>query len=202
VAPAPGFDLCGGARRRPAGAILFSIFKGQSMPRTAEQRAAKNARQKQRREDPEVRARENAWHRAYYQANRLKIRERNRTHYHLRQYGISAAEYDALLKKQNGACAICRRRSKERLCVDHCHWTGMIRGLLCRRCNLALGMLKDDQGSLIAAVAYLGMLVRDRPGSAAQRAMWVRAALPNGPGKKAILTEIQGPLLFDAAPRP
>ena len=78
----------------------------------------------------------------------------------------------------------------------------MIRGLLCRRCNLALGMLKDDQGSLIAAVAYLGMLVRDRPGSAAQRAMWVRAALPNGPGKKAILTEIQGPLLFDAAPRP
>jgi hypothetical protein len=128
--------------------------------------------------------------------------ERNRTHYHLRQYGISAAEYDALLKKQNGACAICRRRSKERLCVDHCHWTGMIRGLLCRRCNLALGMLKDDQGSLIAAVAYLGMLVPDRPGSAAQRAMWVRAALPNGPGKKAILTEIQGPLLFDAAPRP
>jgi Recombination endonuclease VII len=172
------------------------------MPRTAEQRAAKNARRKQRREDPEVRARENAWYRSYYQAHKEKICERNRTHYHVRQYGISAAEYDALLKKQNGACAVCRRRSKERLCVDHCHLTGMIRGLLCRRCNLALGILKDDQGSLIAAVAYLGMLARDRPGSAAQRAMWVRAALPSGPGKKAFLTEIQGPLHFDAAPRP
>src|SRR5262245_58865038 len=123
------------------------------MPRTAEQRAAKNARRKQRREDPEVRARENAWYRSYYQAHKDKICERNRTHYHVRQYGISAAEYDALLKKQNGACAICRRRSKERLCVDHCHLTGMMRGLLWRRCNLALGILKDDQGSLIAAVA-------------------------------------------------
>jgi Recombination endonuclease VII len=173
------------------------------MPRTAEQRAAKNARQKQRRaEDPDYRARDNAWHRSYYQANKDKIRERNRTHYHVRQYGISAVEYDALLKKQNGACAICRKRSKERLCVDHCHLTGMIRGLLCRRCNLGLGMLKDDQASLIAAVAYLGTLVRDGAGAAAQRAMWVRAALPSGPGKRAILAEIHGPLLFDAAPRP
>jgi hypothetical protein len=171
------------------------------MPRTAEQRSAKNARRKQRREDPEVRARENAWYRSYYKAHKDKICERNRTHYHVRQYGISAAEYDALLKKQNGACAVCRRRSKERLCVDHCHLTGMIRGLLCRRCNLALGILKDDQGSLIAAVAYLGAHARDRPGFAAQRAMWVRAALPSGP-KKALLTEIHGPVHFDAAPRP
>jgi hypothetical protein len=173
------------------------------MPGTAEQRAAKNARQKQRRaEDPDYRARDNAWHRSYYQANKQKIRERARTDYHVRQYGISAAEYDALLKKQNGACAICRRRSKGKLCVDHCHLTGMIRGLLCRRCNLGLGMLKDDQASLIAAVAYLGALARDRPGFAAQRALWVRAALPAGPGKKAFLTQVDLPVRFDAAPRP
>jgi len=184
------------------GATLFSIFQ------RTEHAANRETTRSEKREakaatggHPEVRARENAWYRSYYQAHKDKICERNRTHYHVRQYGISAAEYDALLKKQNGACAICRRRSKERLCVDHCHLTGMIRGLLCRRCNLALGILKDDQGSLIAAVAYLGMLARDRPGCAAQRAMWVRATLPSGPGKKAILTEIQGPF-FDAAPRP
>jgi recombination endonuclease VII len=171
------------------------------MPRTAEQRAAKNARRKQRREDPEVRARENAWYRSYYQAHKEKICERNRTHYHVRQYGISAAEYDALLKKQNGACAICRRRSREKLCVDHCHLTGMIRGLLCNRCNLGLGMWKDDQASLIAAVAYLAALARDRPGSAAQRALAVHDTLPPGPKRRAVLIEPRLPIDIDAAPR-
>jgi hypothetical protein len=173
------------------------------MPLTAEQRAAKNARRRERRaQEPEYRAKENARCRDYYQGHKQKICEDARARYQPRLCGLSAAEYDALLAKQNGACAICRRRWKERLCVDHCHLTGMIRGLLCRRCNLGLGYMKDDQASLIAAVAYLGTLARDRPGFAAQRAMWVRAALPSGPGKKALLTEIHGPVRFDAAPRP
>jgi Recombination endonuclease VII len=172
------------------------------MPLTAEQRAAKNARRRERRaKEPEYRAKENARCRDYYQAHKQKICEGARARYQPRLCGLSATEYDALLAKQNGACAICRRRWKERLCVDHCHLTGMIRGLLCRRCNLGLGYMKDDQASLIAAVAYLGTLARDRPGFAAQRAMWVRAALPSGP-KKALLTEIHGPVHFEPCRAP
>lgn len=51
-------------------------------------------------------------------------------------YGLTGAEYDALLKKQGGKCAICRARPKsKRLAVDHDHKTGAVLGLLCSRCN-------------------------------------------------------------------
>jgi hypothetical protein len=88
-------------------------------------------------------------------------------------------------------------KSKERLCVDHCHLTGTIRGLLCHACNLALGSLKEDQPSLVAALAYLGALPRDEPGSAAQRALAVHAALPPWPTRRAVLT--YPPIRCDAA---
>jgi Autographiviridae endonuclease VII len=154
---------------------------------------------------------------AYREAHRQEIRERAKAHYQahkeaiterarasrqarkrnndpslrnveLKRYGISAAEYDALLAKQGGVCAICRKHSKRRLCVDHCHLTGTVRGLLCDRCNLGLGYLKEDQASLVAALAYLGALPRDGPGSAAQRALAVHAALPPWPKRRALLT--------------
>lgn len=52
---------------------------------------------------------------------------------------LPAAEYDRLLTKQNGVCAICGRPPKTRkLHIDHDHKTGRIRGLLCVRCNRAL----------------------------------------------------------------
>lgn len=51
-------------------------------------------------------------------------------------YGLTALEYDTLLKKQGGKCAICRSRPKsKRLAVDHDHQTGAVLGLLCSRCN-------------------------------------------------------------------
>jgi Autographiviridae endonuclease VII len=151
--------------------------------------------------------------RARYQARNHEINERARARYqahkhdsaspkrraHLKRYGISLAEYDALLAKQNGACAICRRRSTRMLCVDHCHVTGMVRGLLCHECNAALGYLKDDQASLVAALAYLGALSRDGPGSAAQRALAVHGVLPPWPTRRALLT--YPPIRFDAASR-
>jgi hypothetical protein len=63
----------------------------------------------------------------------------------------------------------------------------------------ALGYLKDDQASLVAALAYLGPLPRDRPGSAAQRALAVHDVLPPWPTRRAILT--YPPIRCDAAPR-
>jgi Autographiviridae endonuclease VII len=70
------------------------------------------------------------------------------------RYGISLEGYRALEARQGHACAICRRPSRV-LCIDHCHVTGRVRGLLCRKCNSALGFCDDDPRLLRAAMAYL-----------------------------------------------
>lgn len=78
--------------------------------------------------------------------------------------GFTPEEYDALLAKQNGVCAICHRpeeahsswSSKTKpLSVDHDHVTQKVRGLLCCHCNRLLGAAKDNVETLLAAVDYL-----------------------------------------------
>jgi Recombination endonuclease VII len=64
-------------------------------------------------------------------------------------------DYRRMLSKQNGACAICKQVFQETLAVDHCHTTGKVRGLLCRKCNTGLGNYGDDPGRLREAAAYL-----------------------------------------------
>jgi hypothetical protein len=74
--------------------------------------------------------------------------------YHLgRRYGITAAQYDAMLAGQGGLCAACGERPAEH--VDHDHAHGHVRGLLCSCCNQGLGNVRDDVGHLRAAAAYL-----------------------------------------------
>ena len=58
-------------------------------------------------------------------------------------YGLSLDEYDRLLAEQNNRCAICKE-VMDKICVDHDHSTGVVRGLLCNHCNLALGYVKDS----------------------------------------------------------
>jgi hypothetical protein len=72
-------------------------------------------------------------------------------------YRMSIEEYAALLAEQDGVCAICREAcsSGKRLAVDHDHATGECRGLLCMRCNTAVGLLRDDPKLLAAAIEYL-----------------------------------------------
>lgn len=77
-------------------------------------------------------------------------------------YGITLKEYEQLLSKQNGKCAICnidnngKYRNKPRaFAVDHCHSTGKIRGLLCSDCNTGIGLLKDNINYLQLAIKYL-----------------------------------------------
>jgi hypothetical protein len=75
-----------------------------------------------------------------------------------RDYGITIDQFNELLEYQNGECAICSADiTKERrgLNVDHCHTTGIVRGLLCPTCNMGLGQLGDNLASLEKAVAYL-----------------------------------------------
>jgi hypothetical protein len=74
------------------------------------------------------------------------------------RYGITIEEYNHLLKKQRGRCAICKLSEDEHtnsLAVDHCHSTGKVRGLLCTSCNVALGHFKDKPLLMYKAVLYL-----------------------------------------------
>ena len=71
---------------------------------------------------------------------------------------FTVEEYDKLLKEQNGGCAICgknRNANGTRLCVDHNHDTGAIRGLLCHDCNTSIGKFNDDIEMLQKAIKYL-----------------------------------------------
>jgi hypothetical protein len=82
----------------------------------------------------------------------------------LRGYGLTPADYEAMLIAQNGVCAICARPERaanprsqrpRRLAVDHCHATERVRGLLCAACNAMLGAVNDQVLLLQAAIAYL-----------------------------------------------
>lgn len=76
----------------------------------------------------------------------------------LRKYNLTPEQHAAMLSAQNGVCAICKTAPsgvKNFPMVDHCHTTGMVRGLLCSNCNQAIGKLKDSPDLLRAAMVYL-----------------------------------------------
>lgn len=106
--------------------------------------------------------------RRWYERNREAIKKKNSDHWHnvqkfqkdrnteqrrKRRYGITNAEWDAIAKQQDELCALCR--IKPPVDVDHCHTTGKIRGLLCRGCNVGLGLFGDSVDGLTKAIAYL-----------------------------------------------
>lgn len=70
-----------------------------------------------------------------------------------RKWGLTPQEHAALYAAQDGRCAICRREA--RLVLDHCHDTGIWRGLICGLCNTGLGMLSDNLETVERAAAYL-----------------------------------------------
>ena len=77
-------------------------------------------------------------------------------------FGITINDYNELLRRQKGVCAICgetnkymKRKRVNGLVVDHCHKKDRVRGLLCDACNLAVGLMKDDVRILRNAIKYL-----------------------------------------------
>ena len=79
----------------------------------------------------------------------------------LKTYSISHEEYLCMLEKQDGKCYICKFKEsdllggKKHLCVDHCHKTKRVRGLLCDKCNRGIGLLQDSPEILFNAYLYL-----------------------------------------------
>jgi Recombination endonuclease VII len=159
-------------------AVAKSVTARINMPVSNERRRRRYA------EDPEYRQRELEASRRYHAAHKAEINERKRRKWAtdpeyrakgkarvpkdkatrakryrarlLKRYGMSSREYELRLALQNGACAICRKEPKRRLlCIDHCHKTGKVRGLLCTPCNAALGAFADDPRRMQAATDYL-----------------------------------------------
>jgi hypothetical protein len=136
------------------------------------------AQRRRQREDPEHAEKVRAYNRARYAAHKEEITARRRRSWaenacwksdewarrsrnrRLRSnYGLSIEDYNALVARQRGECAICRKQPEQRLCVDHCHVTKKVRRLLCRRCNLGIGYFYDDPRLLRRAAAYLQALL-------------------------------------------
>jgi len=83
---------------------------------------------------------------------------KKQAYYRKRNYGIDETVYQAMLLAQDRKCAICHQpetAKKGTLSVDHSHVTGEIRGLLCYKCNSALGSLDDDPERIRALLEYL-----------------------------------------------
>lgn len=84
-----------------------------------------------------------------------------RAYYLPHTYGMTPGDYNALLKVQKRRCAICSRTREESggkyLAVDHCHETGRVRGLLCDRCNLAVGKARES----VAGAATAQPIIRE-----------------------------------------
>lgn len=117
---------------------------------------------------------EKKWHAANFQKNKTRMMAKNKQYrlanpeksaiYDLRarlkKFGMTVEDYNALLLRQNGVCAICKssdpgRADALRLFVDHSYETGKVRGLLCHGCNAGIGLLKEDPAIFIAAMNYL-----------------------------------------------
>lgn len=82
-----------------------------------------------------------------------------------RMYGISLAEYEQMLEKQGGGCAICGATTDvggRKLSIDHCHQTSLVRGILCAHCNQGLGHFKDSPHLLEKASKYLSQYANAR----------------------------------------
>ena len=84
------------------------------------------------------RDKQRAYGKKSYHKLKASIRDRQRWYQLYTKYGITQEEYETMLKRQHGKCAVCNRPPRNngiRLAVDHCHSTGVIRGLLCNSCN-------------------------------------------------------------------
>jgi hypothetical protein len=118
-------------------------------------------RPKRTSDDPEkIKERLNRNQRNYITKNR----DKQRAAHIKRTYGINWEDYLQLFAKQVGECCICRVKLSthqqednphEIAHIDHCHTTGKIRGLLCNKCNSAIGYFNDSALLCKLASQYL-----------------------------------------------
>lgn len=120
----------------------------------------RNYYHEKRKHDPEDVEKRRAYSRAYYHANKRKVQGRLM----LTKYGITTEQYEARLEAQGGVCDICGDAPRESaiLCVDHCHDSLAVRGLVCSSCNLMLGHARDNRDNLRKGIEYLDKHLAER----------------------------------------
>ena len=95
----------------------------------------------------------------YRQSHKEELKKRRKIYDLKNKYGLSITEFDDLLLSQNNRCPICGQpldlQNPFNICIDHSHLTGIVRGILCRNCNLAIGLLRDNPEYLRNAIKYL-----------------------------------------------
>lgn len=84
---------------------------------------------------------------AHYLLNKEKYQHSERDRQYQKMYGISVDDYNRMLEEQGGVCKICgtdkpNTAGKKYFAIDHCHSTGVVRGLLCNVCNVAVGFVE------------------------------------------------------------
>lgn len=98
------------------------------------------------------------WYKEYHLKNKEKNNLISSINNFKRRYGITIDDYNKMFYLQEGKCAICNIHQscfKRALSIDHNHQTGVVRGLLCQRCNVMLGYAKDNVCILQNAANYL-----------------------------------------------
>lgn len=105
--------------------------------------------------------RKRAYHQAHKQEANIRRQrwtrnnpEKSRSMWLKKRYKITLDNFNTKLLAQGNVCASCKQARK--LCVDHDHTTGKVRGLLCDACNKALGLLEEKQATLVSLIEYLG----------------------------------------------
>ncbi len=127
------------------------------MPFKDKNKANEWRRNHRRSNNSKCRAYDKARYDTFYRSPTSKWRKQN-----LRKYGLTVDQYLQMLSDQNGACAICGNKEDRNrngvitlLTVDHNHHNGLVRGLLCSKCNTGLGAFMDDTSMLRLAINYL-----------------------------------------------
>jgi hypothetical protein len=93
----------------------------------------------------------------WYAENGEYARKRISEYALVKKYGITVDQRDRMVEEQDGKCLICSAvfDEKNKPNVDHCHATGVVRGILCNQCNKGLGCFRDDTESMSKAISYL-----------------------------------------------
>lgn len=138
----------------------LDLFSAHSQSKYGRQNLCKVCMAKQQREKPSS---SNEYRREWHRKKRAESSDYNDKSYFSRAkktYGITKKEYLIMYEDQQGNCKICGKNEseqKQRLHIDHCHAAGIVRGLLCSKCNTALGLMDDDIDRLEIAKQYLAL---------------------------------------------
>lgn len=87
----------------------------------------------------------------YYKNKEKRVVQRRDYHYR-RNYGISFNDFSQMSDNVGNKCEVCEETP---VVLDHCHTTGKVRGVLCNKCNQALGLMRDNEQFILGLVEYL-----------------------------------------------